>query len=54
MARRRPRTFRAWVLDLAGAIISALIIYQARIAIIENMGRRQIEHTQTALQKIQE
>ena len=54
MARRRPLTFQAWALGLIGTIITALVVYYARVAIIEQMGQRQIAHTQAALQKLQE
>ncbi|MDH4564098.1 hypothetical protein [Pseudomonas sp. BN411] len=54
MARRRPLTFQTWALGLVGTIITALVVYYARVAIIEQMGQRQIAHTQAALQKRQE
>ena len=54
MARRRPLTFQTWALGLVGTIITALVVYYARVAIIEQMGQRQIAHTQAALQKLQE
>ncbi|MGF6695188.1 hypothetical protein M2318_005289 [Metapseudomonas resinovorans] len=54
MARRRPLTFQAWVLGLIGTILAALVVYYGRVAIIEQMGQRQIAHTQAALQKLQE
>ena len=54
MARRRPHSFQAWALGLIGTIITALVLYYGRVAVIEEMGQRQIAHTQTALQKLQQ
>lgn len=54
MARRRPLTFQAWALGLAGTILTALVVYYGRVAIIEQMGQRQIAHTQAVLQRLQE
>lgn len=54
MARRRPLTFKAWALGILGAIITTLVLYQARIAIIENMGQRQIERAEAMQQRLQQ
>lgn len=53
MARRRPQSFKAWALGLVGSLIAVVILYYARVAIIEDYGQRQLAHTQATMQKIQ-
>ncbi|MCY1307691.1 hypothetical protein D9M70_576390 [compost metagenome] len=54
MARRRPLTFRAWAIGLIGTILTGLIMYYGRLAIIEHMRQRQLAHAQAALQQLQQ
>ncbi|MOA05070.1 hypothetical protein D3C78_1246510 [compost metagenome] len=54
MARRRPLSFQAWVIGLIGTIVTGLIMYYGRLAIIENMSQRQVAHAQAALQQLQQ
>lgn len=54
MARRRPLTFKAWALGVLGTIIAALVLYQGRVAIIEQMGQRQIERAEAMQQRLQQ
>lgn len=54
MARRRPHTFQSWALGLIGVIITGIVMYFARVAAIEYIAERQMEHAQAALLKIQQ
>ncbi|SEJ46259.1 hypothetical protein SAMN05216201_10964 [Pseudomonas linyingensis] len=55
MARRRhkPLSPIAWLLGVIISVLGAYIVYQVRVAAIENMAQRQIERSQAAVQKIQ-
>lgn len=54
MARRRkPLSPIAWLLGVIISVSGAYIVYQVRVAAIENMAQRQIERSQAAVQKIQ-
>lgn len=52
--RRKPLSPIAWLLGVIISISGAYIIYQVRVAAIENMAQRQIERSQAAIQKIQQ
>lgn len=56
MARRhrKPLSPIAWLLGVIISVSGAYIVYQVRVAAIENMAQRQIERTQAAVQKIQQ
>ena len=52
--RRKPSSPIAWLLGVIISVSGAYIIYQMRVAAIENMAQRQIERSQAAIQKIQQ
>lgn len=56
MARRhrKPLSPIAWLLGVIITVSGAYIIYQVRVAAVENMAQRQIERSQAAIQKIQQ
>lgn len=52
--RRKPLSLIAWLLGVIISVSGAYIIYQVRVATIENMAQRQIERSHAAIQKIQQ
>ncbi|MCM2317826.1 MAG: hypothetical protein NDI93_00675 [Pseudomonas sp.] len=52
--RRKPLSPIAWLLAVIISVSGAYIVYQVRVAAIENMAQRQIERSQAAIQKIQQ
>ncbi|MBV2132017.1 hypothetical protein KRX52_04290 [Pseudomonas sp. MAP12] len=52
--RRKPLSPISWLLGVIISVSGAYIIYQVRVAAIENMAQRQIERSQAAIQKLQQ
>lgn len=52
--RRKPLSPINWLLGVIISVSGAYLIYQVRVAAVENMAQRQIERSQAAIQKIQQ
>ncbi|WP_313263123.1 hypothetical protein [Stutzerimonas kunmingensis] len=54
MARRQPRTFQAWLLGLAGTILTCVAIYYARVYAIERIAQGQLARTEAVMQQLKQ
>ena len=54
MARRRPHTFRSWVLGLAGAAVIALVSYKLRLMVVEDFTQHQLAQVQKTIAQVQQ
>jgi hypothetical protein len=51
MARRRPLTFKAWLIGLFGTILICIVGYYGRIYAIEHIIKSQLEHSEAVMQR---
>lgn len=54
MARRRPRTFRSWVLGLVGDAVIGLVSYKLRLMVIEDFTEHQLAQVQKTMTQVQQ